>query len=341
MSIAPIPFGRRFIGPGYPVVIVAEIGINHEGDMGRCRALIQAAAEAGADAVKLQSIDSCENYTPDTESFAVFSRATLSPEETAESFALARTLGMEPFTTCGDLKSLSWVDRLEPAAHKISSGLITHVPLIRCAAQTGRPLIFSTGMSGLPEIDQAIRIARASGATHIAILQCTSIYPSPPESLHLHTIRAIQERYAAPAGFSDHSMGWDAAPLAVAAGAFLIEKHFSLDPSRPGFDHHMSLDSEGLRQLVAAVRKAEICLGSATKVCSPEQETAAQKYLRSIVARRDIHAGEPLNLENTGFMRTRPEKRGLPPSQWEALEGRQAKRHINRYQAIRLEDVVD
>lgn len=338
-DVQPIPFGSRHIGPGSPVVVIAEIGVNHEGDAETCLCMVEEAAKAGADAIKLQTLDASENYVPGTESHTVFSRAQLTPEATAEVFGLAKSLGMEAFTTCGDVATLAWVDRLGPAAHKISSGLITHLPLIMAAASTGRPLLISTGMCGLEMIRNAVEAARMAKGRHLCLLQCTSTYPASSDSLHLKAIRTLADEFDTPSGFSDHSLGHDAAMLAVAAGAAVIEKHFSLDPARPDFDHRLSVDAAGLADLVAAVRRAEIMLGSAEKECSEEQLTAAERYMRSIVARTDILAGSPLTLDNVGFMRALPGDRGLSPGCWDELVGRRAGRDIKRYETIRLEDL--
>jgi sialic acid synthase SpsE len=339
-EIQSFRFGGRHIGAGQPALVIAEIGVNHEGDPASCFRLIELAAQAGADAIKLQTLDADENYVPGTESHAVFAKSQLSREVTAQAFKLARSLGMEALTTCGDMVTLAWVDRLEPAAHKISSGLVTHLPLIRAAALTGRPLLISTGMSDISLAREAVTAARTAGATDLCLLQCTSIYPAPAESLNLRSIFALSREFGVPAGFSDHSLGVEAAGLAVAAGAAVIEKHFSLDPSRPGFDHRLSVDPVALKELVNTVRRAERMLGTATKDCSGAQADAAQRYLRSIVARRSILPGEVLTLENVGFMRTLPEKRGLPPRAWEQLAGRTAVRALERYQAIHPDDIA-
>lgn len=338
-QVRPIPFGKKHIGPGHPVVVIAEIGINHEGDPETCLRLVEEAAHAGADAIKLQTMYADENYAPDTESYALFAQAWLDAAATATAFERARSLGMEALTTCGDMLTLAWVDRLAPAAHKISSGLVTHLPLIRAAAATGRPLLMSTGMCGIELVRQAVEAARQSGARDLCVLQCTSIYPAPPASLHLRALSTLATEFGVPVGFSDHSLGHDAAALAVAAGASVIEKHFSLDPSRPGFDHRLSTDPAGLTELVAAVRRAETLLGSAEKRCTEIQDEAARRYLRSIVARRDICVGEPLTLENVGFMRTLPKSRGLSPAHWEKMAGRVAARTIKRHETIQFQDL--
>lgn len=336
----PIRFGRRQIGPGLPVVVIAEIGINHEGDLELCLALVERAARAGADAIKLQTIDADENYVPGTQSHTVFSQAQLDRKATAGVFARARELGMEALTTCGDMATLAWVDALEPAAHKISSGLITHLPLIRAAAATGRPLLISTGMSDLETARRAAEVARTAGADELCFLQCTSVYPAPPDMLNLRGISTLRRELEVPVGYSDHSIGAAAAALAVAAGAVVIEKHFSLDPGRNGFDHRLSVDPAGLRELVEAVRQAEVMLGVPGKSFSAQQVAAAKRYLRSIVARRDIAPGDVLTLDNVGFMRTAPEQRGMPPGDWDSLCGRKVARAIRRHQTIAPEDLV-
>lgn len=341
MKRSPIKFGKRQLGLEQPAVVVAEIGVNHEGNIQDCLRLIEAAAKAGADAVKLQTIDPDENYVPGSESHALFQKARLSQEETCLAFAKARQLGMEIFTTAGDLATLAWVDELQPAAHKISSGLITHLPLIRAAAATGRPLILSTGMTGTEEIREAVEAARLGGCRDLCLLQCTSLYPAPISQVHLRAIRPMMEAFDAWVGFSDHTCDPEVPALAVAAGAVMIEKHFSLDPTRPGFDHAISVDSNGLSDLVRKVRKAEICLGEGNKACIPVQTQAAERYLRKIVARRDIDAGEPLDLSNVGFMRTPDGQEGLSPAAWEAVAGKHVARPMRRFQTIRRADLLD
>jgi sialic acid synthase SpsE len=151
----------------------------------------------------------------------------------------------------------------------------------------------------------------------------------------------MMEEFAAWVGFSDHSCDPEVPALAVAAGAVMIEKHFSLDPARPGFDHAISVDLEGLSNLVRRVRKAEICLGQGNKVCVPDQMQAAERYLRKIVARRDISVGETLDLSNVGFMRTPNGQGGLSPAAWEEVAGKLTAHPMRRYQTIRLSDLLD
>ena len=339
MSAISIPFGSRRIGTNFPVVIIAEIGINHEGSVSRCRKMVEAVAESGADAVKLQTVDPDENYVPGTASHDVFSRAKLSQEETAEIFHLAKSLHLEVFTTTGDMATLEWIDRLCPAAHKISSGLLTHLPLIGCVARTKRPLLMSTGMAGPEMVTEAVREARKHGAEHIGLFQCTSQYPAPPETLNIRAIGALAQQFRLPVGFSDHSVGIEAAVLAVAAGACMIEKHVSFDPEREGFDHGISLGPTEFAELVQKIRQAEIMLGNPRMKRDKAAVDMAQKSFRSLVARRSLKKGDIITKDHIGFMRTLPECRGAEPKNFEKIVGGKARQDIDQYTAITLSDV--
>ncbi len=326
--------GDRLLGVGQPVWIIAEIGINHEGSAETCARMIEAAAAADADAVKLQTIDADENYMRGTASHSLFSRCALTREETARMFDLSRSLGVAPFTTAGDFATLEWVDRLAPAAHKISSGLMTHLPLIRQAARTGRPMLMSTGMAGMEQIDQSVAVAREAGVSALGLFHCVSLYPAPPETLNLAAIRALEARYGLPVGWSDHCLNADAAFLSVASGACMIEKHFTFDTRRPSFDHGISLDPRGLADMVARVRAAEAMLGRPDRPLTAEEEAKAARMHRILVARRPVAAGEELTVENLGLKRPLDGVSGLPPAAWEATLGRRVR------QALAVDEAV-
>lgn len=338
-GIAPIPFGRRTIGAGHPAVIIAEVGINHEGNVDDCLRLIEAAAEAGVDAVKLQTVRAAENYAPGTESYALFSRAELSEAETRRAFDLARTLGVECFSTCADLPSFQFVESLDPVAWKISSGLLTHLPLVRRAAQTGRPVLLSTGMTGLEEAGRAVAVARQAGARHLGVFQCTSLYPAPPETLNLRVMHTLERELSVQVGLSDHSLGILAPAVAVACGARMIEKHISLDPSRPGFDHPVSLDGAGFKAMVQAVRTAEMMLGSGEKILPGAVQENARKYLRCLAARRDLQAGTVLADGDVAVLRLPAGHQGLPPDALDTVMGRVLTRSVSAYSAIEEGDL--
>ncbi len=337
-----IAFGNRAIGSGHPVCIVAEIGINHEGDVAACARLIEAVAAAGADAIKLQTIDADANYVRGTKSHEIFSGAALTREETARMFALARELGLEAFTTAGDFETLAWVDALAPAAHKISSGLLTHTPLIERAAATGRPLVVSTGLGTEDDIARALDAARKGGAQDIVLLHCTSLYPTPPERARLSRIGQLEKRFSLPVGFSDHTEGTLASALAVACGAVMLEKHVTLDRTRAGFDHAISLEPEGLADLVANVRRAERMLAAPQgETPSKDEEAARERYLRCLVAAHDIPAGTALSKENIAIKRPLPGRRGLPPWEYERVLGLPVAKARLADDPIRAEDLEE
>jgi sialic acid synthase SpsE len=321
------------------IYIIAEIGINHEGDVETCGRMIEAAAEAGANAVKLQTVDAEESYVVGTESYGLYVRAQLSREETTRMFALARNRNVDIFTTAGDCFTLDWVETLQPCAHKISSGLLTHVPLIRQAARYGRPMLVSTGMASVEEIDTAVEAIRDSGNEKITLLQCTSKYPTPPEALQISAIDWMRSRWSVEVGLSDHSQGDDAAFLAVGAGAVVIEKHFSFDPGRPDYDHRISVDVAGLRRVISRVRLAESMMGSAGKEISLDMSNSRKKFMRCLVARKPIVKGERFTVDNLAVKRSLPNLRGLEPVLFDNVIGKSAKRDLGRDEPVKVSDI--
>lgn len=340
--VSPLMLDGRDVGPGKPAWIIAEIGINHEGNAGTCARMIEEAAIAGADAIKLQTVDADASYTRESPSYTLFKESALTAEETAGLFRLTRDKGMAPFTTAADLATIDWVDRLKPAAHKVSSGLLSTLPVVRHLARTGRPLILSTGMSYEEDIDLAVDTARAAGAQQIALLHCTSIYPAPAETLNLAAIAWMAERWRVPAGFSDHSLGDTAAPLAVIAGACIVEKHFTLDVSRPGYDHHIGLDPAGFRRMVDAIRIAERMRGRPGRNMSDAELSVRKWARRAVVARCAISAGETLTVGHLTFKRPPPGvEPGMAPDLIEALVGHKVTRALVQDEVIRPADIVN
>ena len=321
------------------VFIIAEIGINHEGDAETCGRMIDAAKEAGADAVKLQTIDPDKNYVKGTESHRIFSESSLSPEQTSRIFHYARASKISCFTTVGDLETLDWVNRLGPVAHKISSGLLTHTALIRSAADTGRPIIMSTGMADEAEIDTAL--AAIGRRVPTTLMQCTSIYPAPPDSLNLRAIRWMERRFEVDCGFSDHSLGTEAAALAVAAGASSIEKHFSLDPTRSGFDHPISLNPQDFRLMVEKIRQTQLMLGVEGKMVPAPLHDARAIYLRCLVAKQPITIGTLLTHDNVAVKRPLPNRRGMPADKLDSVLGCRALVDIAIDEPIQSDSIED
>ena len=321
--------------------IIAEIGINHEGSAEICARMIRAAAEAGADAIKLQTVDADVSYDSASPSHALFKASVLSREETAAAFRLARELGMAAFTTAADPQTIDWIDRLGPDAHKVSSGLLTTTPVVRHLAAKGRQLIMSTGMATEADIDEAMDAARGAGAVDLTLLHCVSVYPAPPESLNLSTIPWLAQRWQVRSGFSDHSAGNEAAPLAVAFGARVLEKHFSLDPSRPGFDHRLSLDPVGFGVMIDKVRRAEVMAGRPGRHME-EAELAIRRWAhRVVVTARDLPAGAAIDAAAITYKRPPPDTPagGLRPATLDRLMRMRLRQALSAGTVLRAEHV--
>lgn len=326
--------GRR-IGPGEPPWIVAEIGANHNGDMGLCRALLEAAHAAGADAVKFQSwsVDSLVSRAE----FARHAggngdsledqvrRFQLTPAQHREVAAWCRDLGIVWFSSCFSGEEVALLERLDVPAYKVASMDVNNLPLLRQVAATGRPVFLATGMATLGEVERAVDTLRAGGSGAIALLHCVALYPAPPERIRLRTMATWARAFDLPVGFSDHTLGV-AVPLAAAAlGACAIEKHFTTDRALPGWDHAVSADPEEFRALVDGARAAFAALGDEARVVAPEELEKRTAFRRRMVARRALRAGERLVAADVAFKRPGT---GIGPDQLEYAVGRRLSRDV-------------
>jgi sialic acid synthase SpsE len=324
----------------HPCLVIAELGVNHEGDADVCATMIEQAAAAGADAVKLITVDPDSNYERGSISHDVFSSALLTREQTARMFELANSLGMEAFTTVGDLVTLAWVMQLNVPAYKVSSGLLTTTPLVERVARTGKPVILSTGMATLDDIDTAVAAAQENGTGGIGVLQCTSLYPAAEDTLNLAVIAQLERRYGVPAGFSDHSVSADVPPFAVAAGARLVEKHFSLDTTRTGYDHPVSLMPGEFAGMVAAIRRVERLVGNPHKQPHEQERDRSQTTHRHLAAARDLDAGHLLREEDIVFLRlTHAVPGALVPGRFSELVGKRLNMALVQHQAVESKHV--
>jgi len=317
-------------------LVIAEIGINHEGSVQICARLVEEAARAGADSIKLQTVDPDENYAPGSESHALFSRSGLTPEETSQIFSLARDLGVEPFTTTG-ANTLPWVERLEPAAYKVSSSLFSHVPLMNQLAQTGRTLLVSTGMNGPEDISAVVELLQTAGTSAFGLFQCTSLYPAPPGLLNIAVIRWLEDTYAVPAGFSDHSIGIEASILSIGAGARMVEKHFTLDTNRPSFDHAISVEPRDFKRMVDGIRLAEKMMGDGHKQVYAEQAETANRMQRYLVAAHDLKAGVVLTVGDIAVMRLQHGQSGMLPKYFDRVVGTKLAKDLQKFAPVREE----
>lgn len=307
--------GRR-IGPDAPPYLVAELSGNHRGEIRRAYELIDAARAAGADAVKLQT------YTADTLTidhdgpgfrleggpwdgrrlYELYQEAATPWEWHAELFAHARRIGVTAFSSPFDPTAVALLRSLDAPAYKIASFELVDLPLIAAAAACGKPLIMSTGVASDAEVAEAVATARDGGAGGVMLLHCTSAYPAPPREMHLRTIPDLAARYAVPVGLSDHTLGSEVAVAAVALGAVLIEKHFTLRRSDGGPDAAFSLEPDEFARLARETRNAWDALG-VVRADDVEHRRFNAEFRRSLYVVADVRRGDPLTMANVRSIR--------------------------------------
>jgi N-acetylneuraminate synthase len=328
----------RSIGAGEPCYIVAEMSANHGKNFDRAVKIMEEAKKAGADAIKLQT------YTPDTmtlnvhnESFKV--KGTIWEgrnlyELYAEAYTpwdwhpklkeIADRIELDFFSTPFDRTALDFLEKLNVPAYKVASFELIDLPLLRRIARTGKSIIISTGMASLSEIDEAVKTIRESGAPPIALLKCTSAYPASPMEMNLRTIPYLSQVYEVPAGLSDHTLGLETALAAVAIGANIVEKHFTLSRKDAGPDSSFSTEPHELREMVNAIRTVEKALGEVSFQLT-QQEASSRVFRRSLFVVRAIQAGEMFTEENVKSIRP---SFGLHPRYFEEVMGRKARKDI-------------
>jgi pseudaminic acid synthase len=335
-----IEIGGRRIGPLHPAYIVAELSANHNGEFGRAKAIVEAAADAGADAVKLQTY-TADTLTIDcdTEPFRIggsgpwagrrlydlYREAAMPWEWQPKLKALAEDLRLDLFSTPFDASAVQFLENMGVCAHKIASFELTDTPLLRIVASTGKPIIMSTGMASTDEIQEAVDTLRSAGATAIALLKCTSAYPAPVEEMNLRGIPCLSERFGVVAGLSDHTVGETAAAAAAALGAAIIEKHLTLSRADGGPDAAFSAEPDEFARLVRAVRDTERALGTPTFAGGSERELRALR--RSLFVVADMRPGDVFTPENVRSIRP---GHGLPPKHLDDVLGRRAAEAIER-----------
>ena len=312
-----IEIAGRPIGPGHPAYIIAELSANHGQDFEQAVAIVRAAHAAGADAIKLQT------YTADTitldcdrEYFRVgpgtawegrvlhdlYREASTPWDWQPRLQAIARGLGLGFFSTPFDETAVEFLEKMDVPAWKIASFELVDLPLIRRVARTGRPLIMSTGMATLAEIEEAVQTARSAGAQQLVLLKCTSGYPAEPEEMNLRTIPHLAQAFGVVAGLSDHTLGGAVPVAAVTLGASVIEKHLTLSRATPGPDSAFSLEPAEFRKMVDDIRVAERALGTIHYGVS-DREAASRIFRRSLFAVAEIQAGEAFTAANVRSIR--------------------------------------
>lgn len=335
-----IEIAGRKIGVGQPCYIVAEMSANHRGSYEEAVKILEAAAQAGADAIKLQTY-TADSLTIDCDSnhfriqgtiwegkklHDLYAEAATPWEWHAKLQEVAKRLGLHFFSTPFDERAVDDLESLGVPAHKIASFEIVDIPLVQRIAQTRKPVILSTGMATQEEIAEAVQTLRANGANQIALLKCTSAYPAPPESMNLRAIPFLAEQFKTVVGLSDHTLGNTAAVGAVALGASVIEKHLTLSRSSPGPDSAFSLEPHEFREMVSQVRLVEKALGT-PHLGTTQEERNSRAFRRSLFVVKDVKAGEVLSAQNVRSIRP---GNGLHPRHFFEILGRRSKRDIAR-----------
>jgi N,N'-diacetyllegionaminate synthase len=334
--MAAVDIGGRLVGPGHPCFVIAEAGVNHNGDLDLARELVRAAASAGADAVKFQTF-SAERLVTASAPKAAYQVERTDPTETQQAMLRHLELGIADhralmkecasqgilfLSSAFDEESADLLEDLGVVAYKIPSGEITNLPYLRHLASKGRCLIVSTGMSDLDEVKACVEAIRETAEVPIVLLHCVSLYPAPAAGTNLRAMDTMRAAFGFPVGYSDHTEGIAVALAAVAMGADMIEKHLTTDRTLPGPDHAASLEPSELGALITGIREVESARGDGVKRPLPAEAATAAVARKSIVAASDIPAGAVVRQDMLVLKRPGT---GLPPSEMSKVVGRRAR----------------
>jgi pseudaminic acid synthase len=343
----------RMVGPEYPPLVVAEMSGNHNQSLDRALAIVDAAADAGAEALKIQT------YTPDTMTldisggeFNIVDKTSLwngkslyqlygeahTPWQWHRAiFDRCRERGLIGFSTPFDASAVDFLEDLKVPVYKVASFECTDLPLLRRIAATGKPVIISTGMARAAELDETVRTCRAHGCRNLILLKCTSSYPATPENTNLRTIPHLRELFDVQVGLSDHTIGLGVATASVAFGATLIEKHVTLNRADGGPDAAFSAEPAELKMLIEEVRRAWQALGQ-VQYGPTEGEKRSLQFRRSLYVVKDVAAGDTLSAENVRAIRPGS---GLEPKYYDRVLGRRAVRDLPKGTALNWEMLAD
>jgi N-acetylneuraminate synthase len=341
----------RAVGPGEPLWVVAEIGANHNGDVELCRRIVDAAKDSGADAVKFQSwskdslVSRAEyarntRYAKSDPSALTLEQAVeryqFTPEQHREIAAHCRQRGITFFSSCFSAREVELLEELQVPAYKVASMDINHLPLLDVVASTGKPVLLSTGMATLGEIETALARLRRGGAGPVALLHCVSLYPCPPAEVNLRNIPMLERAFRVPIGFSDHTLGVGVPLAAVALGACILEKHFTIDRAIEGWDHAISADPTELAAIVREGRSVQEALGHSERIVGAAELEKRKAFRRRAVARRDLPKGSRMRAEDLEFKRPGT---GIGPDQIDSVVGRTLLRDVDAEEELEWSDL--
>lgn len=329
-------------------LIIAEAGVNHNGSIDMAKQLIEAAAVAGVDYVKFQTFKAEELVTKDTKQaeyqqrnaaddsqYTMLKKLELTPRQHEELIAYCQQKGVRFLSTAFDLESIEYLHSLNLGLWKIPSGEITNYPYLKKIAQYGELVIMSTGMCSMDDVEQALNVLLKNGLTkeQITLLHCNTEYPTPMQDVNLKAMLQLRDKFGVKVGYSDHTKGIEVPIAAVAMGADVIEKHFTLDRTLPGPDHKASLEPYELKAMVDAIRNIEQALGDGQKHVSASEEKNIAIARKSIVAAKEIKRGELLTEEN---LTTKRPGSGISPMRWEEVIGTKAIRDFAEDELIEI-----
>lgn len=340
--------GNKIITTQTPTYIIAEIGVNHNGSVELAKQTIDSAIEAGADAVKFQTFKTEKlvsknakqadyqvvNTGKKESQFDMLKKLELTEDDFRELKIYCEERGIEFLSTPFDEDSAILLKELGVHAFKIGSGDITNIPFLTFLNSLDIPIILSTGMSNLSEIEEAVE---ALQDTNVSILHCTSVYPAPYEEVNLLAIKTLSKAFGRIVGYSDHTLGSAVSLGAVTLGAKIIEKHFTLSKDLPGPDHKASLNPEELQEFVQAVRNLESSFGNGIKACTPSEESTREVARKSIVTLRPLDEGEIITAEKIAIKRPGT---GIPPKYFDLLLGKKVKRAVKSEEVIKWDDIL-
>jgi len=339
-----IKVGLKYIGEGEPVYIIAEAGVNHNGDLRKAKQLVDVAKEAGVDAVKFQTFKAEDLVTRQAE-MAEYQKQQQKQDASQYEMIKRLELSFEDFVKLKDYcdkkniqfmstpHSPSAADFLEPIipAFKIASGDVTNLPFLELVASYGKPIIMSTGMATLKEVEEAVNTIRGKGNNQIVLLHCVTNYPTALETINLRAMLTLRKAFGVPVGFSDHTIGFAGAIAAVSLGACVIEKHFTLDKNLPGPDHQTSLEPKELTELVQILRSVEDALGDGVKKPTESEMKIRKVARKSLVAKINIEQGSTITEEMIEIKRPGT---GIAPKHLISIIGKRAKITIEREQVL-------
>lgn len=327
----------KCVGDGHPVYVIAEVGINHNGSVSLAKEMLEAAWESGADAVKIQTFITKDFLHESHPGYQYDIDAEIPHDQEQEIWDFARARGILLFSTPEEFKSLGFIVRQQPALIKIAAMDFNYKPLVQKAASLKIPILLSSGMSTLEEVLQTSRWVEEAGNVDYIPLHCVSCYPAKPEDCNLHAIQTMKSIMQRPVGFSDHTEGIHVPLAAVALGANLIEKHFTISKSLPGPDQRCSMDPTDLRNLVDFSREIVSAMGDGRKCPAPSEAAPRVFKRRGVYAARDLPEGTVLRESDVLFLA--PSSEGSSVADWSLMEGRALRRGVASNSAIALRDL--